>query len=1168
MSSRFNPLGVSGMVMPRPPSFSPPSLEMTNFERELDPYYDTLMDQERNRRSWLTPVQKVFDVLQRGQYVSANVADEIINALDKNPDTRPQILRAVIDGVTGRRKGSYEHVIRDRLGVGHRKVFEGARDDSFFGKFDWADVLGFIADVALDPTTYVGLGGIGNFSKGAVQAAEEFADDAVRIALRGLADKPADIVARTIGARNADDAAKAIEKIVSVGDTNKGVRTLGGLGDDLGRFIDLTYREARNRALRRTQQQLAGETMQAAGGAGLDDIMERVGSGLAYEGAGQRYGARIFGKEFGVGDPGAIGKFKNEAWERFSRLFKKAQPEDAGLRNAVWGVMNRGPIGEIRRALGMRNPYQKYLRSIELEKGLAESRVAATDSLKSVLEDIDGLSDDQIRETLDLLARKEALAEAGKSATSRRMGVNLEVNAAQRASSPDPQVNAAVDKLKGTFDKWYAEESRWAAALNESAADYRVWYVPEIFRDTGGVTRTRRGREYTFQASYQREVDLQKTIWGVDDATARRIVESDASGFGVNLRENLAQRALVHAKAKARFNLIESMKQFGINLKDQSDVVASSLLRGGRDIKQLGIKNVDIPALEGYVFDYDVADIVQRAVNVTGKDLNIFQRGMKRFANWWKGMVTATPGFHARNFLSNTVTQFLRHGARAFDSKTYWQAIAGVHEVVQSSSRKAFLGELASQHGKDVGWIERRIQATLNERVGNLTVRELAQEARRRGVISEDTMGFDARSVVDKIKRGMKVEQKSGIGRAAELARPSNQPLRSASRYVGNYVENIPRFQSFLIDYGDIAVKNVDNLYGDMTDLMGDQVAEMIRKAEGPRLDWAGREAKKWFIDYTDLSEFEQNTLKNIVPFYTWIRRNLGNQISGLFLYPELYSTLPKIEEFLALDDPDFDPALMPEWLKEAGAFPIARNESGAFQFFRPDFAHTDINMIPLEWEEGRMLPRLSTDELKNELINTTSPWLRRTVDWMMDSENAYSFFYQSDLAPTSDAPYVMRLFAERPQVIPVVDGLLRFFGYENGAHIDVRDGKLQIDSRMAQLMEEFLPFLRQLEFMVYLPMVPVPGMEESQREQIFERLVGVDDEYEGAEHIFQMMSYYMGIKITEKDLEEEKRRLGRDIYYQARDALSDVRGERPGAEQRSLEYRQRIDQSIRRLGG
>lgn len=1140
MSDPYNPLGIQTMIRPQMPTApQPPRMTMTPYEQQLDPYYDMLMSQEKDKRNWLRPVQKVLDVLQRGQYVSANLAEQIVNAFDNDPNTRVDILGAIYDGITGKRKGSYETLLRDRLNVGQTQLFPNAPEGTWRSQVDWAKVIGLFGDIFLDPTTYVPLGGV---AKGAKAAASKFADDTVRVTLRALADQPAEIIAKTIGTT---DPAK-LAKILAIGDTNKGIQKLAGMGGDLGRFIDKTYRDALQTGMTRTESELARLMTEQAGSFGVDKLAPEAALGIenivqgaktgAYQGAGTRFATRIFGKEIGVKEAGPIARSVGQQWEKFSRWFRDKNPVTSTLSDAVWGVMNRGPIGEMRRALGFRNPYQKYLRSQQLEQGIEFSRVASADSLKQSLEPLAGMSDDQINEVMNIMAKQETrsaqqvgaqLASEGGSAAARMMP------GPEAIGSADPAVNKAIGDLRQTLDTWNGEERFWAQRLGEDPADYRNWYLPTMQRFREGATNVRAPRKYTFAEHTQMEQDLMAQVFGVDAQTASDLVAKNITGEVTDLRTVLANRALVHGRAKARRNLIESMKEFGVDLRAADDPVGAALKRGGRDITQLGLKNVDHPALEGYVFDYDVADIIKRTLDVTGQDLNVFQRGMKAFANWWKSIVTSTTGFHARNFISDTINLYLHRGPRAFNFDEKMMALAGVASTMAENSRKMFLGKM----NIDDAWFNKY----LDRRIGNMTMREFAQEMRQRGVISEATMGFDPQDIVTKITGGGK-----------------NQPIRDASRWIGNHIENTNRLHVAIMDYKDVAT--------DPKRISGTGMAfeDALQRADSAKLDWVGRESKKISIDYQNLTDFEQNTLKNVIPFYIYTRSNLSRQIAGVFNYPELYSILPKLEDAAKYEDPNYDPALVPEWMRENSAFPTGKTDQG-FTFLVPgqQLAVTGLNLIPFQWEEGRLFPHWAGENLKNEVINSTAPWIRRIASQMVGSENPYNFFYQSEMQPTADAPYLMRLFASRPGTVPLVDGLLRMAGFKNGAHIDESNGKLQIDSHMAVALQEFLPVIRQLDFAFYLPQTVIPGLE-----QVIENTTQAQDDYEGAAQVFQMLSYYLGIKLTSQDLEREKARLGRDIYYKAEDALNQARRQQPGYEQRSLEWQQRRNQSIRRLGG
>jgi len=57
----------------------------------------------------------------------------------------------------------------------------------------------------------------------------------------------------------------------------------------------------------------------------------------------------------------------------------------------------------------------------------------------------------------------------------------------------------------------------------------------------------------------------------------------------------------------------------------------------------------------------------------------------------------------------------------------------------------------------------------------------------------------------------------------------------------------------------------------------------------------AAMEVKKYLFDYGDLTSFEQNILKRIMPFYTFTRKNLPLQLDSLATKPGKYANLEKI---------------------------------------------------------------------------------------------------------------------------------------------------------------------------------------------------------------------------------------------------------------------------------
>lgn len=85
--------------------------------------------------------ERIFGYLQRGQYVSANLALSLARG-------DHQVWDPIWKGIKGEQRGNYSEVLQE-LGM-----------TNVPGKIDASDVLGFIGDVALDPTTYIGFGAL------------------------------------------------------------------------------------------------------------------------------------------------------------------------------------------------------------------------------------------------------------------------------------------------------------------------------------------------------------------------------------------------------------------------------------------------------------------------------------------------------------------------------------------------------------------------------------------------------------------------------------------------------------------------------------------------------------------------------------------------------------------------------------------------------------------------------------------------------------------------------------------------------------------------------------------------------------------------------------------------------------------------------------------------
>ena len=303
-----------------------------------------------------------------------------------------------------------------------------------------------------------------------------------------------------------------------------------------------------------------------------------------------------------------------------------------------------------------------------------------------------------------------------------------------------------------------------------------------------------------------------------------------------------------------------------------------------------------------------------------------------------------------------------------------------------------------------------------------------------------------------------------------------------------------------------------------------------------------------------------EQKLRQIVPFYTWIRGNLGNQITGMMQFTEMYSLLPKATEAARMEggpeQQDF-----PEWMREGGYIPISESAEGMTRFFWPNFPYQDVNKIPIKFEMRDGLPMpVAQDprELLRDIAQDAHPAIKSIIGIIGDVD----VFRETPLGETRKAPRLMRAFTKAPGMLPFLDGLLRTFGFQEGLRADVnKKGQLMIDSGMAYVLENNVLLLERIPKMMD-PLMFIPAINK-----LKEQITGAEDDYEGLEKIFQSLSFYAGIKLKERDLKEEEFRRNQEMIEEARAERRRQPKYQVGRERRSMKWKQQQTALQRRLG-
>ncbi len=294
---------------------------------------------------------------------------------------------------------------------------------------------------------------------------------------------------------------------------------------------------------------------------------------------------------------------------------------------------------------------------------------------------------------------------------------------------------------------------------------------------------------------------------------------------------------------------------------------------------------------------------------------------------------TVMPAFHIRNKLSNTFNNWLVIGKDAVDPQLQKYSNLTLYHHGDVEKLKGMTVEI---DGKQVRWSD------------------LYQTALEYGVI--DT-GYFAKDI------GVGRESKGVIKRLQPKHDPTDTKnffIYKLGAEVGGTIESADRLLHF--------------------------VAEL---RNGKSVREAAESVEKTLFDYSDLTAFEQNVMKRILPYYTWLRKNSALQLEMMLEHPEKYQYVTKFMggiEGMVDDEDRMNPAFVNEFAQDWIQLPFeATNPQGRKEpiLLNPNLPFMDFNRIPTPFDAKGSLINLFTQ---------TNPLLKVPVE---QSINKNMFFEQ-----------------------------------------------------------------------------------------------------------------------------------------------------------------------------
>ena len=306
--------------------------------------------------------------------------------------------------------------------------------------------------------------------------------------------------------------------------------------------------------------------------------------------------------------------------------------------------------------------------------------------------------------------------------------------------------------------------------------------------------------------------------------------------FARELKEQVKQGnvKLVYPKGESADITVNALKDESLqkNLKETMWSKKAEQYNGAIDYTELtwedfekinmSTKNVPVYAIDNVTYDAYQKAMTEQFT----KDKDNFLKVYDKFTGVWKKMATTSVGFHVRNAFGNSFQIYLDVGAEALNPK--WLQIA--NEVGKDSAEVLF---------KSVDGVEYtgKMVNDLFKQVGLDDVTQLSTEFNkaRKGNIT-----------IDELING--------------VTKPKSNPIEAifnTSQKVGDNIEKLAKRQQFSI---------------------------LLERGYSP-LE-AKAHVDKFLFDYSDLTDFEADFMKRIIPFYTFAKKNMELQIDTLMHNP------------------------------------------------------------------------------------------------------------------------------------------------------------------------------------------------------------------------------------------------------------------------------------------
>lgn len=428
-------------------------------------------------------------------------------------------------------------------------------------------------------------------------------------------------------------------------------------------------------------------------------------------------------------------------------------------------------------------------------------------------------------------------------------------------------------------------------------------------------------------------------------------------------------------------------------------VIATSLQR--EVVKNFGIRyreGMEIPKdhvlhmFDGkpYLISKDAEYAIRNVKDrLTEKGIETFLKGYDTALGWWKKMALFSVGYHVRNIIGSHFNMY----------------IAGMSPTA--------IGRYVPQAVNDL------------RKLGKKDAPKLLDEFEKRG------LGASTQAFSEFRYSGRDMERE--IDRA--LRRATASP---ASRAIGA----IPRALDISLDVAH--QMDVVNKYA---------MFKWAVEKKGMSFDDAEKLVKQTLFDYNDLTVTERKAFRRIIPFYTWMRKNVEFQLRNVVQNPQRYRNISHLYDN-AYSATETDKETTPEWLQESMALPIGQDLFANISAPPADLARAGD---PISMLASSSAPFL---KLPFELYGNYDTFRKKEIERFPGEATEFMGMDVSPkLAHVANQIGILRqldaMFKDKPLVEKATGGFIRQNDPEQQAYFNELDRLRQLEALIQQLKQQ-----------------------------------------------------------------------------------------------------------------